>query len=288
MSNERIPMTMTEQKTVMLQILTAFSRICENNRMQYFLDAGTLLGAVRHGGFIPWDDDVDVCMPRTDYDRLLGLARRNNGYIDEHYRVEFPEETIYPFIKISDDRTVLVEFPDKHPMEVSVYIDVFPKDGIKDHLWGSRCLCKTSEILGLVQWFNKFSIYAWKNRGNKLQKGIAWCGRKMIKDPNVPVRLQDRLIHWNQRKNPVENCQFVTTLTNGEYHKIAPKECFDEFVLKEFEGILFRCPIGYDTYLRCLYPGDYMQLPPEEKRQKTHNTHAYWVSPEAKQQTLGL
>ncbi len=287
MSSERIPMTLPEQKKVILEILRCFADFCEKHGLQYFLDAGTLLGAVRHKGYIPWDDDIDVCMPRVDHDKFVALVKENDGYIGPHFRVEFPEETVYPFLKISDDRTILVEFPDRYPMEVGVYMDVFVKDGIKDGSLRSRCLCKVSELLGLMQWFNKFSIYAWKDKGNSLQKVIAWLGRKLIKDPNAPIRWQDWLIHKNQKKHPVQTCQYVTTLTNGEFCKIAPKACFDDYVTMEFEGIPFRCPVDFDTYLKCLYSDTYMQLPPAEKQVKHHNTHAYFVSCEAKAQIMG-
>ncbi len=277
MAKSRVIMTENEQKQVMLNILSFFADFCEDNGLNYFLDAGTLLGAVRHKGYIPWDDDIDVNMPRKDYDRFVQIVRNNNGYIRKNMRVEFPEETIYPFLKISDDRTILVEFPHKNPMEVGVYIDVFPKDGIKDDSITSLILCKISEMLGLLLWFNKFSIFAWKNHGGIIKKTIARVGRILIYDPNFPVRLQNRLIQFNAKKNPIEKCKFVTTLTNGEFHKKAPKECFAGYKMMDFEKKKFRVPIGYDTYLRCLYPGDYMELPPENKRIK-HDTIIYWKS----------
>lgn len=77
-------------------------------------------------------------MPQVDYDRFIALTKKQSGYISEHLQVEYPEDTIYPFLKISDDRTILVEFPDKNPIEVGVYMDVFPKYGIKDKSWQSE------------------------------------------------------------------------------------------------------------------------------------------------------
>lgn len=275
-------MTQQEQKEVMLNILNTFARFCEQNGLSYFLDAGTLLGAVRHKGYIPWDDDIDVNMPRKDYDQFIQIVKNKNGYIYNNLKVEFPEDTIYPFLKISDDRTILVEFPDKNPMEVGVYIDVFSKDGILNDSLRQRILCKISELYGLFLWFNKFSIYAWKNKGGPLKKCIALLGRILIKDPNLPLRLQNKLIQKNLKRHPLDQCEYVTTLTNGEFHKKAPKECFDDYEMMEFEGKKFRVPIGYDIYLRCLYPGDYMQLPPENKRIK-HDTIIYWKSKEDKQ-----
>ena len=79
MAKSRVIMTENEQKQVMLNILSFFADFCEDNGLNYFLDAGTLLGAVRHKGYIPWDDDIDVNMPRKDYDRFVQIVRNNNG-----------------------------------------------------------------------------------------------------------------------------------------------------------------------------------------------------------------
>lgn len=286
MAEERIIMDSIEQKKVMLNILTIFANFCDENGYSYFLDAGTLLGAVRHNGYIPWDDDIDVNMPRIDYDRFVQYVKSNNGYLTEHLKVEFPENTIYPFLKISDNRTILVEFPERYPMEVGVYIDVFAKDGILDSSNESKAICKISEVLGRINWFNKFSIYAWKRDKNPARRFIALIARVCIRFPNIPVRLQDKWIHWNQKRHPLEKCKYVTTLTNGEFHKIAPKECFSDYIMMDFEDKKFRVPVGYDTYLRCLYPGDYMQLPPENKREH-HNTIIFWKSEQDKQDFLG-
>lgn len=277
---ERVIMTPQEQKQVMLHILRTFADFCENHGLRYFLDAGTLLGAVRHKGYIPWDDDVDVCMPYADYQRFCDLMKTEK--LAEHIYVEFPEDTIYPFMKLADDRTILVEFPEKNPMEVEVYIDVFVKSGIYDLSKSSALLCKTCELLSLWQWFNKYSIYAWQRSDQLWKRLIAAVGRKLIKRPNRPLKWQQALMERNQKRHPYETCGYVTTLTNGEFHKCAPRECFAGHTMLEFEGQQFRGPKDYDTYLRCLYPGDYMQLPPKEKRVK-HDTVIYWKSEQAKQ-----
>jgi len=282
MAVERVSMTLGEQKFVMLNILKEFVAFCDRHELMYYLDAGTLIGAVRHKGFIPWDDDIDINMPQVDYDRFVELAKQSEGYISEHLRVEFPEETIYPFLKISDDRTILVEFPDKNPMEVGVYMDVFPKYGIKDKSWRSKWLCNTTNVLGLIHWFNKYSIYAWtRPEHNVLKRLIAFVGQHTVKDSIWAVKVQSWIMHRYAKRNPLSVCQFVTTLTNGEYHKLAPKECFDGFLWLEFEGCLFKGPKDFDTYLRCLYKGDYMQLPPAEKRYH-HATEVYWKSDDIK------
>lgn len=263
----------------MLDILNAFAAFCEEHKLQYFLDAGTLLGAVRHRGFIPWDNDMDLCMLRPDYDRFVALVQERDRKLSEIYRVEFPEDTIYPYLKIVDTRTRLVEFPDKYPIETGIYIDLFCKDGLKDDSLATRLICGESRFLELAYWFNRFSVYSWEKNGNAAQKLIAAVGRKTIHRPTRPIELQRRLLRWNEKKHPMESCRYVTTLSNGEFHKRAPKECFSEAVMLPFEGKDYPCPVGYDSYLRCLYPGDYMQLPPPEKR-GVHHVLVTWREPQ--------
>ena len=281
MRPEYIEMKKEEQKEVMLNILCEFSEFCERNDLDYFLDAGTLIGAVRHQGYIPWDDDIDVNMPREDYEKFINMTKEKGGVLSEYLYVEYPEETIFPFLKIADNRTVLVEYPDKNPMEVGVYIDVFPKDGICDASKKSKLVCDISYNLNLLRWFNVFSVYAWRNSNSVLKKMIAAMGRTFIKHPNIPLVLQQKWIRKYREKYPIDCCKYVTTLVNGEFNKRAPKECFSNYIMVEFEGKKFRAPVGYDEYLKCLYKSDYMQLPPEEER-VSHNNIIYWKSEEKK------
>lgn len=268
--------SLEEHKQIMLDMLVVFSEFCDKHKLTYYLDAGTLIGAVRHKGFIPWDDDIDLNMPIADYDRLLEIVRKNDYHINEHIIVETPDETIYPYLKISDTRTVLVEFPDKYPMRGGIYMDLFPKYGVKDKSFRSKMLCKISELLGLMHWVNKFSVNAWQQPGNPLPKKIfAKILKTIIWNPSWAAHLQDKFMHWHLRKNPLVSCGYVTTLTNGEFHKLAPKSCFEGYQMLEFEGHRFKGPADYDTYLHCLYKGDYMQLPPEDKRVH-HNVEVYW------------
>lgn len=284
-SKEYILMSTEEQKKVMLKILCEFSEFCETHGLEYFLDAGTLLGAVRHKGYIPWDDDIDVNMPRASYDRFCNIIKQNKGRLSLHLFVEFPEDTIFPFLKIADDRTILIEYPDKNPMEVAVYIDVFPKDGIKNDSLKSKIVCDVSYYLNLLRWFNVYSIYAWKNDSNYVKRLIAALGRMVIRWPNVPLKLQKEWINRYSKRNPLEKCTYVTTLVNGEFSKRAPKKCFESSIKLEFEGCYFTAPKDYDAYLKCLYSNTYMEIPPLEKRIK-HDNIIFWKNEEARSSFL--
>ncbi len=267
--------THEEQQKIMLDIMRDLHAFCEENGLEYFLDAGTLLGAVRHKGFIPWDNDMDVCMMRPTYDRFLKIVAAKGNYINDHLIVELPEYTMYPFVKIGDTRTRLIEFPDTYPEECYVYIDVFPKDGIDSLTLKNRILCKKSSNFSLLHWFNKHSIPYWSTKKKGIKKIIAKVAKVFVKDKNRPYRMQQKMIQKHNRKYPLEKCEYVTTLVNGEYYRISPRACFDERILLEFEGEQFYAPAGYDTWLRILYGDNYMELPPEEKR-RIHNIEAEW------------
>jgi len=263
-----------QHQQIMLNILIDFATFCDEHNLTYFLDAGTLLGAVRHKGFIPWDNDVDVCMLREDYDKFCDLLKQQNDHINDHIVLERPENTMYQFLKIGDTRTKLIEFPDKYPMPCYIYIDVFCKDYLDSKSSYTKHLCKKSELLALQFWFNKYSIHAWKNYRNPIKKIVGFFGRHLIKNPNKPIIKQERMIRKHLTKRERYGWKYVTTLVNGEYNKIARVECFDGYSLLEFVGHKFKCPKLYDEYLSNLYGPNYM-IPPKENERWVHDVKIY-------------
>ncbi len=123
-----------EMQKIELEILKSFSKICDEHKLRYFLSNGTLLGAIRHKGFIPWDDDIDVYMPRNDYMTFLQLV---GSSLEPHYKLLTPynsKEYIYTYAKLYDDRTILIEWPDTVRYTIGVYIDIFPVDGLPESI----------------------------------------------------------------------------------------------------------------------------------------------------------
>ncbi len=258
----------------MLDIMCDFHDFCEEHDLKYCLDAGTLLGAVRHKGFIPWDNDMDVCMLRPDYDKLLDIVKETGNYINDHLIIELPQDTLYPFIKIGDIRTRLVEYPDTYPEECYIYIDVFPKDAMDGLNRRNKAICKRCYTLSHLQAYYKHTIPKWKTLGG-VKKVIASIADFFIKDKNAPVKKKEKLIRKYLKKHPYESGDLVTTLVLGEYWQLVPKKCFENRVLMEFEGVEFWAPEGYDIWLRALYKDTYMQLPPEADR-RIHNVITEW------------
>ena len=237
------------------------------HHIRYFLAFGTLLGAVRYGKFIPWDDDVDVLVPREDYNKLLTLFRDSERY--RLFAFEKNPKFPFPFAKLCDMTTRKEETVYKNKnVTLGVEIDIFPLDAWDDDFNKAKKEAKhnTKHMTHLL-WTKldrpitdnpiKRGIWSIIMMPAKLL-GSGHYVKKIIKESHKP--------HQKGRSYVGAKVWCIY----GE-RGIIPAEAFAEAVDIEFEGMLFPAPKGYDTYLTCLY-GDYLPEPPKEK-QKTH--HAF-------------
>jgi len=272
----KVKLSEKEIKDYLLNILKEFDNFCKKHKLSYFLGGGTLLGAIRHEGFIPWDDDIDVMMNRTDYEKLLKLypikESKNSPYeIQDHH---IKEGYFIPFARLVDTR-VIVDYPDqsiylkgKYQHLYNLYIDIFPIDGVPLSPLKQRVLFKKVKILKLGRLLAArrfFYIYPGKNSFSKTLKSIFHLPYKLI-TKIVGYKFFLNKIESLSKKYPYEFSQFVAPIT-GIYgmKEIVPKEVFSEKIMVKFVDSLFPAPIGYDLYLRKHY-GNYMQLPPPEKQ----------------------
>jgi len=263
-------MNFNEVRKIQLDMLDVFIDYCSENNLRYYLDAGTLLGAIRHKGFIPWDDDIDVCMPRRDYEKLLLLAKDG---ISGDVELLFPEDSIYPMLKIINKNTLMIEFPNSIKNEIGVYIDVFPKDGVSNKNCIAYFQCFLIKCLVLLNWFFKVSIYKWKSDGNMLKRSIAFLVRLLLGNRCVkfPLKLIDKLA----KLYSFDDSKRVATVIAGGMKNCVDKSKFDDFDLAPFEHLSAKVPIGHNDYLRQLY-GEYMIVPPIEER-LTHDNVVYFL-----------
>ena len=263
-------LSLQEIKQVELEILKEFHSFCEENNIRYFLAFGTLLGAIRYKGFIPWDDDVDVLVPRDDYNRLLKQFQNNDKYC--LYAFERDKKYSFPFAKLCDMTTRLVEtvYPN-NGVELGVNIDIFPLDHFDDDL--GKAKKEVKRISRNLIWLGATKLDAPLTKHPikrfvwhfiliyvKL-RGSAHYVRKVIKECNKPEQNGSRYMGpkvwpiWGERI-------------------IVPAEVFADTVQIEFEGMRLPAPADYDTLLTCLY-GDYLPEPPVEKRKTHHSFKAY-------------
>ena len=262
--------TVEDFRNKQLTLLKKFHDFCCENNLRYSLTGGTLIGACRHNGFIPWDDDMDVMMPRPDYDKFAQLVKSNLVPF-AFYDIHNSREMMFMFAKCVDPHSCYMrgEGQDVHKTaSTCVYLDVFPYDGLP----GNRFLAKLFAIV----------IYAFRTMLSNKQMGLAYY-RRYLKPrfsfkKRVGIRLQHAIgklfplypsycvLEWLFRKLNYENAKYVTDYTAGPtYHNIFQKKWFDRVVLHKFETEEFFIIDGYDEWLTMFY-GDWRTPPPESER----------------------
>lgn len=258
-----------ELKRIQIEILDKVDEFCNNTGIHYFLSSGTLIGAIRHKGYIPWDDDVDIYMPRKDYEMFLDNF---NGY-DSNFRViSLRNVSDYPnsYSKVERAGTLLIEKAD-YSIEMGVNIDVFPVDGVPDDI-----LERKKYMNKAIRLFQKMELKKttidFERRG--LLKNIILAIGKLLLQSKSLAELAKELDAMIDKD--CEETEYVCSLvSNNKFGKEFPRSVIEGTVEVEFEGKYYKTMRGWDTYLRVNY-GDYMQLPPEEKRITHHSYKAFW------------
>ncbi len=268
-------LNMREIQEVSLEILKVVADICEKENLRYYLTYGTLIGAIRHKGFIPWDDDIDIAMPRQDYEKLLEYFR-NNAEKYKHLEL-FDIRTCpdYPYMiaRVSDNRYV-IDVKNEKPYGMGVFIDIYPLDGLgqtkeealkyglKGDRWSSLCYQSTRK---------RYAVEITKGFIRKVVKFPAFLVAKIVGKKYFVKKLSMLAAQKNY-----EDCNYVGCIVwlQGGMKDIFKKEWFGDYIRVPYEKYEFRVPVGYDEMLTHIY-GDYMELPPEEDRIGHHYYDAF-------------
>lgn len=275
LNSDRRFLTLDEIHAVELGLLLKFDAFCEEYGLRYSLAGGTLLGAVRHKGFIPWDDDIDLCMPRPDWDRLVQIAQED----------AIPEETGFearPFFMTELPDTPLLKVIDPHWMvqaeaeneETNLWLDVIPVDGLPSDERDLSRLYSKARVLRKTLMIGTSTAESGHSRARRAFKYIAG---PVLRAFNA-VKYLGRALDVLARKIPYGSTPYVGVLTWGLYGtgERVPLAGFEKVVGLEFEGREFSCMSCWDEYLSGIY-GDYMQLPPEDQR-VTHGMKVWKVN----------
>ena len=257
-----------ELKKIQFEILCFVDQFCKNNGIRYWIDCGTLLGAVRHKGFIPWDDDIDLGMLREDFDRFCTTFNASSDRYVVHSTATDPEY-YFPFAKVYDSRTVLYE-PDRQGHKLAVNIDIFVYDNAPDD---DRRLEKAYFWRDFWRKLNNARTSHHRATDNPVKECAVKAGSMLLKafPKDYFVRKQVRCC----RKYEHEQTSRVGNFSDSE-RMVCSKRVFNGFVELPFEGRLFPAMAGYDEWLRAFF-GDYMVLPPESKRVSHHEFEAYYL-----------
>ena len=261
--------TLEETKKLLLEMLTEIDTFCQQKKIRYFLVGGTLLGAIRHNGFIPWDDDIDIGFPREDYNRFLKEFVSTSGHIkviDFHNK----ENYIWSAAKAVDERTVLIENGNKK-QSIGIFIDIFPLDKVAGSLEVAKKKQKKINF-----WKNMLTLkYLRMEKDRSIVKNLAvLLGKLLFVVPDKRFLMQIEKLSTNDIN--CDDCEYVCNFSGawGE-REIVKQVYFENIEQHKFEGHMFNIPSKYDAYLKTIY-GDYMTLPPVEKRISHHGNVAYW------------
>ena len=239
----------------LVPVLESLDKVCREHHLRYYLWAGTMLGAVRHKGFIPWDDDMDICMPRPDYETLLAHCHEwmpaPFEVIGPHNRPDYP----YPFAKVEDGSTTVIERPDFNFPE-GIYVDIFPLDGIPSDPDLVKCHLETYKFYRHLLFFRGRDPF-------KHGKGPRSWWPLLIHKVFSMKWLQDK-VHSLMTKYSFDDYDEVIDYDSCECG-IIRKEWLSEPKPYEFEGKTFMGLSDADKYLTHMY-GDYMTPPPKEKQ----------------------
>ena len=251
-------------KKVEIDILKAFIKVCDSLKLKYYILEGTLLGAVRHKGFIPWDDDIDVGMPRADYERF---CHEGQNLLPDHYFIQtINTEKDYRanFAKIRNSRTTFIETSVRHcNINHGIYIDIFPLDDCFDDEHAHKRRCKSlSFILMTLRVIKGFYV---PDKKKTIVRRLAEL-LSVIRYPTIRGALLARE-KW-MKALPQSNT-YANYCSAWYLREVIPKEWFGDSEYLEFEGLRVRVPKEYDKWLTRVY-GNYMQLPPPEKRVAHH------------------
>ena len=260
-----------ERCGIELELLNRFDAFAREHSLTYWLFWGTLLGAVRHKGFIPWDDDIDVIMPQSDYLRFLQLMRESPNRIDNAYVNAFELDCAYtrPFAKLCDRRTVLYEDFDICYVEEGVYIDVFPLVPLS---------CDAREMQLLRRRWRKDFVLLGLSKGRLVPgRSFAQTAGKILLKPYAMLKgyrcfLEDMCVDIDSEKASFDDACFA--ICAEEETRVFEADWFKGTCYLEFEGGRFPAPVHHDAILEACY-GDYMVPPPVEER-KPHESMAYW------------
>lgn len=261
-------LSLNELKKEELNILYTFKSFCQKNGLRFYLAGGTLLGAVRHRGFIPWDDDIDVCMSRPDYEKLIQLYDNT----DSRCQLRCIEKNNFsaPYAKMVNINTHIKAKYSTSDDDKNLWIDIFPVDGLPEELSTVKDLYKSCDFYRTIYLLNFAKLGEGRSSFRKYMKYLL--------KPIAMLYGKNRCVHKLEciaKKHKYEDSEYVGIVAWGLYGagEMMLKSEFEKAVEVEFEGEMYPAFSCWDSYLTGLYH-DYMTLPPESKR-KTHDMVVY-------------
>lgn len=263
------------QKALLLEMYKDIASLCDKHGLVYMMGGGTCLGAIRHQGYIPWDDDLDIMIPRSSYDKLVTLCKA--GELGEKYEIDTPskdKDSKNTFLKIYRKNTLDVElYCEDMPFPIGIFVDIFPMDNAPKNKYVRMLKGYISDFLQAVCTCVLYAQYP-----SKKYKEF------MSLDPEAFKRYKQRMfigkifgiiphrkwVWWFDQFNAHTKETGLMTIPTGRKHYLGETQPSSVFLPTQkamFEGLEVNVPADYDAYLTALYR-DYMSIPPVEKRER--------------------
>lgn len=260
--------TEEEVKKIQLLILREIDVFCRSNKLRFCLAYGSLIGAVRHKGFIPWDDDIDIWMFRKDYEVFI---RKFNDYNSKmSVRSYLNSDHPFPYAKVIYNDSRAIEIVDRKEYTFGISIDLFPIDNMPDSDKEIQHLYKKTKLFRTV---HSFKTILFDKKRKWYKNAILHVGNFLFKPIPVSLvckRINDRISTYND-----ENSTYVADFsTPYGMRPVFLRDYFSKMTYTKFEELSMPIPIGYDNILRTVY-GDYMVLPPVEKQVSHHDNISF-------------
>lgn len=266
----------THLKTLLLSMYKDLAKVCKENSLTLLMIGGSALGAVRHKGFIPWDDDLDVCMPRRDYNQLVSLLK--SGILGDQYEYTVPSrnsDSKNNFLKIYRKNTTDAEiFEGKMPFPKGIYIDVFPVENAPTPSFMTSIRGFFVDLLSVISVCTLYAQYPCDTFKQYMKADHVAYKRYKLRMMIGKIALcfgnHSKWVYWNDKAaqyNKETDFCTIPTGTKRYCGELLPRNCFFPASVGEFEGISVFLPGNVDSYLTNLYH-DYMTLPPVDKRER--------------------
>lgn len=262
-------------KSLLLEMYKDIAALCDKQGLVYMMGGGTCLGAVRHKGFIPWDDDLDLMMPRESYEELIACLRR--GELGDNYEFDAPnplEDCKNPFLKIYRKGTLDVEITSETaPGPKGIYIDIFAMDYAPQNSFKRKIKAYMSDFLQAVCSCVLYSEYPsgkYKEFMIQTTEGKKRYRQRMFLGKIFGVIPHKKWVWWFDQFNHSCKASPLMTIPTGRKHYMGecrPAKVYLPTILAEFEGLQVNVPNQVDKYLSSMY-GNYMQIPTVEKRER--------------------
>ncbi len=260
-------LSIEEAKKIELDILDFIDSFCKENGINYCINYGTLIGAIRHKGFIPWDDDIDLSMTRENYERFIQLfSEKQSRY--QILSLETDNQYFNNFIKIVDPTTKIIDTRNTKTYDSGIFIDIFPMDTFNDSKVVD--ICYKLESFKLLSFSKHKNIVYGDSKLKDLIRTLFWFLLRPVSPRFFANQIEKQI-----QKYRVEDGKYIAFIPSKLKEKeIFPRDMFDELIEIPFEHLVLPAPKRFDVVLKQFYD-NYMTVPPKEKQIYSHEFEAY-------------